>query len=262
MSEARSEAFVAVTVPLRSSSVGIPEVVMEAGYQLGLRLTGCHALTVSTALREEQVDHIFRVADGLLLTGGEDLAPSRYGQETRWARDVSTERDALEVELARRALESGMPTLAICRGMQLLNVILGGSLYQDLAKERDDEIPHDRYEMWNRPIHELKSEGARWLKGILPEEPFPINSAHHQGIRRLGRDLRPVAWARDGLVEAVEYDADDAAWTVGVQWHPERLLDDEPGVNAALFRRFGREVQQVARRRQSREFSWPELSEP
>lgn len=262
MAEARSEAFVAVTVPLRTSSIGIPEVVMEAGYQLGVRLTGCHALTVSSALRDEQVDQIFRVADGLLLTGGEDVDPARYDQETRWARDVSTARDALEADLALRALEAGMPLLAICRGMQLLNVILGGALYQDLGEERDDEISHDRYEMWDRPIHDLETEGTRWLQGILPEEPFPINSAHHQGIRRLGRDLRPVAWARDGLVEAVEYDAEGAAWTVGVQWHPERLLDDESGVNAAIFRRFGREVQQAARRRRTKEFSWSELSEP
>ena len=262
MAEVHREAFVAVTVPLRASSVGVPEVVMEAGYQLGLRLTGCHALTVSAALNQGQVDHIYQVADGLLLTGGEDVDPGRYGEDSRWARDVSPGRDRLEADLAERALEDGMPVLAICRGMQLLNVVLGGSLYQDLAKQRSEEIRHDRFEAWNRPIHELRIEGPRWLQGILPEEPFPINSAHHQGIRELGRHLRPVAWARDGLVEAVEYDAEGAGWTVGVQWHPERLLDDESGVNAALFRRFGREVQQAARRGQKREYTWSELAEP
>lgn len=262
MTEARREAFVAVTVPLRSSSVGVPEVVMEAGYQQGLRLTGCHALTVSPALGEEQVDHILKVADGLLFTGGEDVDPARYEEESRWARDVSPARDRLEADLMERALEAGMPVLAICRGMQLLNVLLGGSLYQDLAQEGSEEIRHDRFESWDRPIHTLETEGARWLQGILPEEPFEINSAHHQGIRRLGRNLRPVAWAGDGLIEAVEYEADGAGWTVGVQWHPERLLDDESGVNAAVFRRFGREVQQAARRSQPREYSWLEITEP
>lgn len=256
--ERSREAFVAVTVPVHVNEVGVPRIVMETGYQLGLRLTGCNVLTVSTALDREQVDQIFRVAHGLLVTGGEDVDPSRYGDENRYARDVSPERDALEADLITRSVDRGMPVLAICRGMQLLNVVMGGSLYQDLAREFEGEIAHDRYELFDRPVHDLRALEPRYLQGLLPEDPFPINSAHHQGVRELGEHLRPVAVAEDGLVEAVELASENRAWTVGVQWHPERLLRESPGVNAAIFRRFGKEVQRAARTRGTEGYLWSE----
>lgn len=258
------EVFIAVTVPVRASEIGIPQIVTEAGYQHGLQMTGCSTLTLSTALDPEYADRLFAMADGLLLTGGEDLDPESYGEERADARDVSQERDALEMELADRALEREIPVLAICRGMQLLNVVRGGTLYQDLESQRDGSLSHDRFELFDREIHSVRFEGTRWLRGVVPEEgSVRTNSAHHQGIKRLGAGLRTVGRAEDGLVEAVEYGGGDGgAWTVGVQWHPERMLDGGARFNAALFRRFGKEVFRTARSRARPEVSWASLTEP
>lgn len=257
------EVFIAVTVPVRSSEIGIPQIVTEAGYQRGLQMTGCSTLTLSTALDPDYADRLFAMADGLLLTGGEDLDPANYGQEPAGARDVSPERDALEMDLAGRALEREIPVLAICRGMQLLNVLRGGTLYQDLERQRDDSLTHDRFEMFDREIHSVRFDGTRWLRGAFPDEGLRTNSAHHQGIRTLGEGIRPVGRAEDGLVEAVEIGpGDGGAWTVGVQWHPERMLNDEAGVNAGLFRRFGKEVFRTARSRAEPKVSWESLAGP
>lgn len=256
------EVFIAVTVPVRASEIGIPQIVTEAGYQRGLQMTGCSTLTLSTALDPEYADRLFAMADGLLLTGGEDLAPSNYGEEPAGSRDVSPERDALEMDLAGRALRRDIPILAICRGMQLLNVLRGGTLYQDLDRHREGSLSHDRFEMFDREIHTVRfEEGTRWLQGVLPGEEVRTNSAHHQGIRSLGEGIRPVGRAEDGLVEAVELGAEEGdAWTVGVQWHPERMLERGGGVNAALFRRFGEEVFRTARSRARPEVSWESLA--
>lgn len=258
------EVFIAVTVPVRASEIGIPQIVTEVGYQRGLQMTGCSTLTLSTALDPDYADRLFAMADGLLLTGGEDLDPSNYGEEPAGSRDVSPERDALEMDLAGRALEREIPILAICRGMQLLNVLRGGSLYQDLGSQRDGSLTHDRFEMFDREIHPVRfDEGSRWLRGLVPDEGVMTNSAHHQGLRSLGEGIRPVGRAEDGLVEAVEIDAEEGdAWTVGVQWHPERMLGDgSAGFDAALFRRFGEEVIRTARSRARPEVSWESLAE-
>lgn len=257
------EVFIAVTVPVRSSEIGIPQIVTEAGYQRGLQMTGCSTLTLSTALDPDYADRLFAMADGLLLTGGEDLDPANYGQEPAGARDVSPERDALEMDLAGRALEREIPVLAICRGMQLLNVLRGGTLYQDLERQRDDTLAHDRFEMFDREIHSVRFDDTRWLRGAFPDGGVKTNSAHHQGLRTLGEGIRPVGRADDGLVEAVEIGPEDGgAWTVGVQWHPERMLKDESGVNAGLFRRFGKEVFRTARSRAEPKVSWKSLAGP
>ncbi|MFB6240531.1 MAG: gamma-glutamyl-gamma-aminobutyrate hydrolase family protein, partial [Gemmatimonadota bacterium] len=176
-------------------------------------------------------------------------------------RDVSPERDALEMAYAERALEREIPVLAICRGMQLLNVVRGGTLYQDLDVREGDTLSHDRFEMPDRDIHSVRFEETRWLRGVVPGESVRTNSAHHQGVRTLGEGIRPVAWAEDGLVEAVEIGAEEGgAWTVGVQWHPERMLKGAEGLNANLFRRFGKEVFRTARSRAEPKVSWESLA--
>lgn len=233
----RTGPFVAVTAPVRESDIGVPRMVLEEGYQLGVRLAGALPLVLSPLLDEEAVDDLFQAASGLLLTGGEDVDPALYREGMNGARNVSPARDALEVRLARRALEKGLPVLAICRGMQLLNVILGGTLYQDLATQHGRQIDHDRYRDFDAPVHPVRAERVGSLDGLFPGE-FVQNSAHHQGVRALAGGLRAFAWAPDGVVEGVEYG--EGAWTVGVQWHPERRLADP--VNRRLFQRFGQAV--------------------
>lgn len=239
----RPRIFIAVTAPVRESDIGLPRVVLEEGYQRAVRVAGALPLILSPLLDEEALGRLFDAAGGLMLTGGEDVDPSRYGENMNGSRRVSSQRDAMEISLAEAAIERAMPILAICRGMQLLNVVLGGTLYQDLETYWGTEIDHDRYREFDAPIHTIRAERTRRLDGVVSARVFEQNSAHHQGIRDLAAGLTAVAWAPDGLVEGVEYHQ-SAGWTVGVQWHPERRLAD--GTNRRLLERFGEEVRRSA----------------
>lgn len=238
--------LVALTAPVRDSDIGMPRVMVEAGYLRALGATGVLPLILSPLDDPEARDRMFDLASGLILSGGEDVDPACYGARPDGARTVSPERDALELELLRRALERRIPVLGICRGCQLLNVALGGTLYQDLETCYGTEIDHDRFREFAGQIHSIRWSGARLLSGVFPADEFIQNSAHHQGIDRLADGLTAVAWAPDGLVEAVECRESAAGWVVGVQWHPERKLDDPSGTNTRLFERFGAEVRHRA----------------
>lgn len=242
-----TDAFIAVTAPVRDSDIGMPRMVLEAGYLRAVRVAGCLPLVVSPLGDPDTRTRKLEISGGLLLTGGEDVDPARYGQTADGARSVSPERDAMEVDLLHRALEREIPVLAICRGIQLLNVALGGTLYQDLFTHRGQEIDHDRYREFAGHIHEVRADGADRLAGVFAGPPALQNSAHHQGIRDLAPPLTAVAWAPDGLVEAVEHRG-AAAWTCGVQWHPERKIDGPTGVNRRLFEEFGGHVRAAASR--------------
>lgn len=238
--------FVALTAPVRDSDIGMPRVMVEAGYLRALGEVGLLPLILSPLDDPPTRDALFALSSGLILSGGEDVDPARYGESPDGARTVSPERDAMEIDLLHRALERSVPVLAICRGMQMLNVALGGSLYQDLETKMGTGIDHDRYREFAGQIHSIRTEGAELLRDVFPDEDFVQNSAHHQGIHELAPVLTPVAWAPDGLVEAVELRDPSAAWTAGVQWHPERKLGDASGTNRRLFRRFAEAVREQA----------------
>lgn len=238
---------VAVTAPVRLSERAIPEVVLEAGYQFGLEIADAELLPVSPVDSERGLDRKLGRADGLLLTGGEDVDPRRYGEDPGGARHVSLERDEVEFAAVDRALETGLPTFGICRGMQLLNVAMGGSLWQDLG-HRDAEPPirhEDRYSV-DRPVHDIRVEDPELMAGVFASPIFSPNSSHHQGVRELADELRPVCRAEDGLIEGVEHRGRDAdgPWVAGVQWHPERMIGEGSGTHRRLFRRFGRVVRE------------------
>jgi putative glutamine amidotransferase len=240
-----SDPLIAVTAPVRDSDIGMPRVVLEAGYLQAVRVAGGLPLVISPLDEEPTRDRLFDLASGLLLTGGEDVDPARYGQAPDGARTVSPERDAMELDLLARAIERRVPVLAICRGIQLLNVALGGTLYQDLFAQRGQEIDHDRYREFDGHIHSIRTSEPLLLADVFEVPEFIQNSAHHQGIRDLSPELTAVAWAEDGVVEAVEYRAPGAAWTCGVQWHPERKVEDSTGTNRRLFQVFGDEVRRA-----------------
>lgn len=233
----------AMTAPVRDSDIGMPRATVEAGYWTAAEVAGAHPIVISSLNSAATVDQILERSSGLMLTGGEDVGPSRYGQEPNGARTVSPQRDEMELRVAHRALEMGMPILAICRGIQLLNVALGGTLYQDLGTQWPSDIDHDRYQEFDGGIHGVRVEGERHADGVFSERVVIQNSAHHQGIKDLAAGLVPFAWADDGLVEGVECRADACGWVVGVQWHPERKVDGRTGANRRLFERFGQEVQ-------------------
>lgn len=167
--------------------------------------------------------------DGILFTGGGDVRPQYFGGENHpKVTGVNPERDRLEFELLKLAFEMDLPLLAICRGFQVLNVGLGGTLYTHIQDQLPDAIKHDWYPDFprDRIAHTVSVVQESKLHHILGESEVPVNSLHHQGIENLGHRLKPVATAPDGLVEAVE--VMDVRFALGVQWHPECLPDSIP----------------------------------
>ncbi len=180
--------------------------------------------------------------DALLLTGGGDIEPGRYGAEPRHARWVSESRDATEIELAMEARRRGMPTLAICRGMQVLNVALGGTLIQDIATEWPGAIDHDASVPRSTRSHTISLEPESLASAALGGTVADVNSFHHQAIDRLADGLVVTARAADGVVEAVESAVADW-WALGVQWHPEELVAALDSPDRGIFNALTRELE-------------------
>ena len=167
--------------------------------------------------------------DGVLLCGGGDVDPALFGGPTGHEAQYSTcpERDAFELALVHQCLARRMPTLAICRGLQVVNVYLGGSLWQDLPSQRPSAVDHS--------VAEPKDILAHTVRVLDPGAPIAerltgdsrVNSRHHQAIKRLANGLLPVAESPDGLIEAAVL-ADSGWWVRGVQWHPENLIALDP----------------------------------
>ncbi len=186
----------------------------------GLRRAGANAhVLVGPA---ELVD---RRISGLLLCGGAfDIPPAWYGQETRARLDPPREqRSRLERELLDQATVQGLPVLGICNGAQLMVVIRGGTLVQDLASLWPGALDHEQSEARDRAVHQVEISAASKLARVLEATSVRVNSTHHQGIDDPGRGVRVVGRAPDGVVEAIE-DPTRPFW-IGVQWHPERLPD-------------------------------------
>lgn len=160
---------------------------------------------------------------GLLLTGGSDIEPWRYGQDNSAARNPDPPRDELELHLAAQAIDTGLPLFAICRGMQLLNVLRGGKLLQHIGESHTGII------------HPIAIQPSSLLHGILGPT-YQVNSRHHQAVARLGEGLIATATAEDGHIEALEL-PQAPGYVLGVQWHPEDLYESDPG-HLRLFESF------------------------
>lgn len=165
--------------------------------------------------------------DGLVLTGGGDVEPSRYGgADHPSVYGVDAERDAFELAISSEAADRRMPMLAICRGMQVLNVARGGSLIEDIPTDRPDALAHTvEGAQTYQGIHEVSVVAGSTTAKALGSESVRVNSVHHQSILWLAPDFRVTATTSDGIVEA--YEAADESWPMwAVQWHPEWLPDD------------------------------------
>jgi len=199
---------------------------LNRAYVLAVQGAGGVPVLLPPYLDKSTLQSIWDRLHGLVLTGGGDIDPERFGEQRHATADgVSEARDALELDLTQRALDTRMPLLAICRGVQVLNVALGGSLHQHIpdAYPRSD-IHHAQREARDQATHDVKVmvEGTP-LGALLGKGEGRVNSFHHQAISRLGRGLRDVAWAPDGVIEAVDL-SDAQGFVVGVQWHPEDLV--------------------------------------
>ncbi len=174
--------------------------------------------------------------DALVLTGGADIDPARYGAPAHPnLGEISEIRDAWELALVAAARARNAPLLAICRGAQLLNVALGGTLYQDLPSERAGELNHDPDLSRRTRTHPVDIVAETRLGRAVGVTHLRVNSVHHQSICRVADDLRVVATSPDGVIEGVETPADSAWWCVGVQWHPEDLIDTDESWDRDIF---------------------------
>ena len=222
--------------PARTTGVTPPRAWLNHAYLRAVQQAGGIPILLPPHLDGRALDALWSRLDGIVLTGGGDVAPRLFGEEPHpTVADVSESRDRLEIEVTERAIHEGRPLLAICRGIQVLNVALGGSLYQDIASDTGSTIAHSQKAPRDRPTHPVKvmGEGTR-LGATLGVPEVEVNSMHHQAIKRLGRGLRDVAWSPDGIIEGVEV-SDAGTLVLGVQWHPEELTAHDPAARA-LFR--------------------------
>lgn len=184
---------------------------------------------------------------GLVLTGGEDVDPRLFGEDRHPATgDPHPGRDSYELALARVAYEQRVPTLAICRGAQVMNVALGGSLIQDIPSQHPTEINHDPAERRNERVHAVDVDPDSRLADIFGTTAIASNSSHHQSVDRVARGLRVTARSPDGIVEGLEA-SDPAWWMVAVQWHPEELTTTVEDWDRKLFAAFANEVRATGR---------------
>jgi putative glutamine amidotransferase len=178
-----------------------------------------------------------RRCDGVLMTGGDDIDPTLYARNlpAKLAKTVGpldSERDGWEKEMIAEVFAQRKPLFGICRGHQMLNVALGGSLVVDIATQVPNPLNHRRMDRKNEPVHDIKVVPDSLLAKLAGQRSFAVNSTHHQAIGRLAPQLRAVAKSPDGVIEAVELkDAGRGPFLLGVQFHPERLID-----RSAVFR--------------------------
>lgn len=226
---------VAVSAPLRSDQ-GRQRVALNAAYARAAVAAGLTPLVVPSLITPDLAADVIAAVAGLMLTGGEDVDPRYYG-EARHARleDTDDGRDAVELALYRAARERRVPILAICRGIQLVNVAEGGTLYQDLPTQHPSSVTHAGTDA----RHGLRVEPGSLVERVAGR-PASVNSRHHQAVKTLAAPLRAVAWAEDGVIEAVEWKETTTGWLLAVQWHPE---DD---VETGLFEGFAGAVQRAA----------------
>ncbi len=195
-------------------------------------------LMVPLGLGSDAWPQIFETADGIMLPGGGDIDPALYDKpiETE-LRGVDRERDEFEIWLVNESIAQKKPLLAICRGHQVLNTALGGTLWQDVTSQRPSQIIHDTRGRPSRShlAHIAIIEPNSQLGRCLGEREVGVNSIHHQAIQRLGKGLRVTAVSPDNSIEAIELA--DHPFAIGVQWHPEWLVQDSV-VHRRLFASF------------------------
>jgi putative glutamine amidotransferase len=214
---------------LPHAEAGREEMVLNFHYMRAVTAAGGLPVVMSPQPLEAVPDLVARL-DGVLIPGGPDIDPSFYGHEPddnlgpTWP-----EVDRFEIALVQEAERRGLPLLAICRGMQLLNVAHGGTLYQHLPDHVGDDVVHRRRSLDDAvAMHPVRIEGDSELSCVLGAERLDVNSYHHQAPWEIGAGLRAVAWADDGVIEGIE-----GGRSLGVQWHAE-AMQGEPA-QRALF---------------------------
>jgi putative glutamine amidotransferase len=226
-------ALTATTKPMD----GIARIRLNEAYANAARDAGLTPIVVPP-LEAAELGPILDAVDGVILTGGEDIDAGAYGAvRSPSSHEPHRQRDACELAIARLARERSLPTLAICRGIQLVNVALGGTLVQDIHSERPSGINHDQSGAREERLHAISITPGSLLADAVGATDISVNSSHHQSVDRVATGLRVTARAPDGIVEGVEWAGNDW-WMLGVQWHPEELIGDSKSWDRGLFRAF------------------------
>jgi putative glutamine amidotransferase len=228
-----------VAIPYRTKKEEVTGMIANLGnYIEAIRQAGAEPVPVSLLLSPGELQELAHTLDGVLLTGSPaDVDPARFGAARQpECADPDPDRERTDFALLDHAFAEHKPVLAICYGIQSLNVHLGGTLIQDIPSELHSQLEHE----WERekgapePFHPALIERGSQLAQLAGGDQVIVNSSHHQSVKEPGRDLRIVARAPDGVVEAVEWTG-DTNWVIGVQWHPERMADTDP-LAQSLFR--------------------------
>jgi len=201
---------------------------MYPGYPEGIIAAGGIPVILSILNHDEDIEAIAERLDGFVFSGGQDVDPQHYGEVLlKYCNEIYPPRDHLELRLLRAVMDRDKPVFGVCRGLQLFNVALGGTLYQDINKQVNRELPIQHFQQNNYefPVHEVMVNKKSRLYEIIGMEMIRVNSMHHQAIARLAPRLTAAAFSRDGLVEAVEIEG--LAFGLAVQWHPEFLWRDD-----------------------------------
>jgi putative glutamine amidotransferase len=228
---------IGVTAALREETDPIAQnppgsfVRTDLDYVKAVSEAGGVPIVLPPSLSLRAAEALLDSVDGLLLSGGPDLDPAYYGERPIPELGTTiTEWDALEMALLRLALERGMPIFGICRGMQMLNVALGGTLYQDVPSQLGtDVLNHWQTTPKYQVTHEVEVLNDSYLAKITDRQTVEVNSYHHQGIKGLADVLTVAAHSIDGVIEALESQEFSDRWLVGVQWHPEGMCDTASG---------------------------------
>jgi putative glutamine amidotransferase len=203
-----------------------PRLVQNRAYLDAIEAAGAIPLPVPLLRDEERMRALYDRCDALCLPGGPDIEPARYGEAVRDGCNVETagELDDAELLLTRWLVADDRPTLAICRGIQVVNVALGGTLWQDITVQAASPAAH-RVEPRGALAHRVHVEPGTLLHRTVGADTLQVNTLHHQAIRRVGEGLHVSGRADDGLVEAVEMPG--MRFLLGVQWHPEELVAEQ-----------------------------------
>lgn len=207
------------TIAIPKFKDGLFRKYMQSKYTASLRRAGAKAVWIETDDLDKAIQEML-LCDGLLLSGGEDVNPSFYGQTaTEKCGKIVPARDHAEMKMLEAFLSTGKPILGICRGEQLMNVFFGGTLHQDIAAVATS--CHDDYPRKNRGNHEVSVTRGTKLAEIMGQETFLANSLHHQAVDKVAPALILAATSEDGIVEGIEHPAHP--FCIGVQWHPEHM---------------------------------------
>jgi putative glutamine amidotransferase len=211
-------------------------------YSEAVEAAGAMPVHIPLIPKKDYVDALVEQLDGVFLPGSDsDVDPSHFGEEPHpKLKNVVPEKDATDLLVLEAAERLGLPVLGICFGMQVLNVSRGGTLVQDIDSQIDSSLKHDQGRPLDRQSHSIEIDRDSILGNLSTVtgngSSIRVNSHHHQAIGKVGRDLKPVAWAKDGVVECIQ-DERPERFVLGVQWHPELAWDRDP-LSKDIFSRF------------------------